>query len=123
MEVSKKQPKNFSRNLDGAAAVPVASVASVAPVAPVAMEESEAMSTSANSVTHSLEGSQLIDTLVNLTGLPEPVAHNELDEILALTGRDGGARTDLTLDELREALLVYLETFKPVDLAAEEFDA
>jgi hypothetical protein len=111
MEVSKKQTRILN-TLNGAAAA-----------APAVVEDLGAMSPSVNSVTHALEGSQLIDTLVTLTGLPEPVAHNELDEILALTGRDVDARTDLTLDELREALLVYLETFKPADLAAEEFDA
>jgi hypothetical protein len=75
---------------------------------------------------NSLEGGQLIDTLVTLTGLPEPVAHDELDQILALTGRDG-VRADLTLDELRQALLIYLESFQPEGQSTEpwveDFDA
>lgn len=66
-----------------------------------------------------LEGSQLIDTLVTLTGLPENVAHDELDQILANVG-NGGSRDELTLNELRQALLLYLETFQPSDVMGEE---
>lgn len=60
-----------------------------------------------------LGGSQLIDTLVTLTGLPEPLAHDELDEILTLSGHHASDRADLTLDDLRQALITYLEALRP----------
>ncbi|MDR3606555.1 MAG: hypothetical protein P4M08_04140 [Oligoflexia bacterium] len=69
-----------------------------------------------------LQGSQLIDTLVTLTGLPEAVAHDELDQILAQVGNQAGSRNDLTLNELRQALLLYLETFQPADVIDEVLD-
>jgi hypothetical protein len=62
-----------------------------------------------------LGGSQLIDTLVTLTGLPEPFAHQELDQILSLSGHEASDRADLTLDDLRQALITYLEALRPED--------
>lgn len=51
-------------------------------------------------------GQQLIDTIVSLTGLPENLIQNELNEILAHTRQEA---SELTLDQLRASLLEYLE--------------
>lgn len=59
-----------------------------------------------------LGGVRLIETVVTLTGLPESLAHQELDQILELSGHKPGSRTNLTLDELRGALIKYLETLQ-----------
>ena len=63
-----------------------------------------------------LGGQELIETLVSLSGLPEPLAHEELDEILKMSGHTPGTKTDLTLDQLRAALLVYLEALQPTSI-------
>ena len=51
-------------------------------------------------------GKELIETVVSLTDLPEPEVREELDQILEMSGRSSG---ELTLDELRKAMLIYLE--------------
>ena len=48
----------------------------------------------------------LIQQLISLTGLPENAVQQEVDEICRLSGADSGA---LTLEQLREAMLLYLE--------------
>ena len=54
-------------------------------------------------------GQELIETVVSLTELPAPLVREELNQILKLTGQNSG---DVTLDELRKAMLVYLETLQ-----------
>jgi len=54
-----------------------------------------------------LGGTELLETVVSLTGLPEELMQKELSRILESCGRD---RNNLTLDDLRFALLSYLET-------------
>jgi hypothetical protein len=63
-----------------------------------------------------LDGEKLIETLVTLTGLPENLAHQELDQILDMSGHSSESRTTLTMDELRAALLTYLEALAPDSL-------
>jgi len=60
-----------------------------------------------------LEGENLIQTLVTLTGLPEGMANAEMDQILELSGHQPEKRSDITLDELRAALVAYLEALEP----------
>ncbi len=60
-----------------------------------------------------LEGENLIQTLVTLTGLPEGMANAEMDQILELSGHEPEKRSDITLDELRAALIAYLEALEP----------
>jgi hypothetical protein len=60
-----------------------------------------------------LEGEDLIQTLVSLTGLPEGMANDEMDQILQLSGHQPEKRSDITLDELRAALIAYLEALEP----------
>ena len=55
------------------------------------------------------EGPDLVQTVVSLTGLPEDMVGLELQKVLE---QNGCSEETLTLDELRNALLVYLETFK-----------
>jgi hypothetical protein len=60
-------------------------------------------------------GQELIEQVVSLTGLPESMVEKELHEILDLTGRNPAS---LTLDELRQAMLLYLEAIaqnQPID--------
>jgi hypothetical protein len=54
-------------------------------------------------------GQELIQTVVNLTGLPELMIRCELDQILE---HGGQSPKDLTLDQLRQALAAYLEEMK-----------
>lgn len=61
-------------------------------------------------------GQQLLDTLVSLTGLPENLVHNELSEILKPSE---ASAEEITLDQLRKAMVAYLETFKPQDFEEE----
>lgn len=63
----------------------------------------------------SLEGEKLLQTLVSLTGLPEGFAHQELNQILQSTGESPENRADMTLDDLRAALVRYLELLGPGD--------
>lgn len=59
------------------------------------------------------KGEELLQTLVNLTGLPEEFAQKELHEILDSSGESPESRADITLEELRAALIRYLETMDP----------
>ena len=54
-------------------------------------------------------------TVVSLTELPEGMVHQEMNEILQLSGHESES---LTLDQLRLAMLSYLESFQ-ADLADE----
>jgi hypothetical protein len=56
-----------------------------------------------------LGGRVLLETVASLTGLPQNLVHDELDQILKLSpgNPEGG---DLTMQELRTAMLAYLET-------------
>lgn len=56
-----------------------------------------------------LEGEELIQTLVSLMGLPEAGVRHELDGLLELSGKNS---QDLTLDQLREVLVLYLESIQ-----------
>ena len=60
-------------------------------------------------------GQELVQTLVTLTGLPEPWINQELVHIVEKSGQEVG---NLTLEDLREAMLVYLESMK-FDVIAE----
>lgn len=62
-------------------------------------------------------GPELIETVVSLTGLPEPLMHLELERIL---GGAGHNKQDVTLDQLRQALAIYLEMTMKDELADEE---
>jgi len=53
-----------------------------------------------------LEGEKLVRALVSLTGLPENVAYGELKNILSPAGIP---QEELTLDQLRSALMAHLE--------------
>lgn len=60
-------------------------------------------------------GQQLLDTVAELTGLPEPLVQQELHEILESAGQNAGS---VTLDALREAMLLYLEAMaEPLERA------
>jgi len=59
-------------------------------------------------------GSELIEQLVSATGLPKEMVHQELDEICALSGQNPG---ELTLEQLREAMLTYLQALESGDLS------
>jgi hypothetical protein len=63
-----------------------------------------------------LAGENLIQTLVTLTGLPETMANAEMNQILELSGHEPEKRSDITLDELRAALIAYLEALEPTCL-------
>jgi hypothetical protein len=63
-------------------------------------------------------GQQLLDTVAELTGLPEPLVQQELHEILESAGQNAGS---VTLDALREAMLLYLEAMaEPLERAERE---
>lgn len=49
--------------------------------------------------------SELLQTVVAATGLPETPVHNELRELIAKNGFDPA---DLTIEELREVMAEYL---------------
>lgn len=53
------------------------------------------------------EGQKLLDQVVSLTGLPEDLISSELDEILENSGRSA---KNVTLEELRAALIAHLES-------------
>lgn len=54
-----------------------------------------------------LGGQELVNELVTLTGLPAEAMETELSHILETTGSHSA---NLTLEDLRRALLIYLET-------------
>jgi fructose-1-phosphate kinase PfkB-like protein len=56
--------------------------------------------------TEALTGYALTDTVASLTGLPEGLVQQELHELLETAGQDNGS---VTLDQLRQAMLLYLE--------------
>ena len=56
-----------------------------------------------------LGGEALLQTVVSLTGLPETLVYPELDRILKLSPHKKG-EGEVTLDELRAAMLAYLES-------------
>jgi hypothetical protein len=80
------------------------------PTGPVGLMENEV------SNGEQLEGENLIQTLVALTGLPEGMANAEMNQILELSGHEPEKRSDITLDELRAALIAYLEALEPTCL-------
>ncbi len=53
------------------------------------------------------DGEQLVDVLLSSTGLPIPAVQDELEKIL---GNCGLNSENLTLDELRAAMALYLES-------------
>lgn len=53
-----------------------------------------------------VEGTQLLNQLVELSGLPEKEARSEIDAILGHAGVKG---EETTLESLRAAMLSYLE--------------
>jgi hypothetical protein len=61
-------------------------------------------------------GSELIEQVVTLTGLPDGLVQDELDQILGKAGCD---KENLTLEELRSAMLAYLESMQAQFEAAE----
>ena len=52
------------------------------------------------------DGQELIEAVVSLSGLPESLARFELDHILESAGQSS---QNLTLEQLRFALVAYLE--------------
>jgi hypothetical protein len=60
-------------------------------------------------------GQELLDTVAQLTGLPEPLVQEELHEILESAGQNAGS---VTLEQLRQAMLMYLEALaEPLERA------
>lgn len=51
-------------------------------------------------------GQELFETVVSLSGLPDQLIRSELNEILDQAEQDDGA---LTLEQLRSAMIEYLE--------------
>lgn len=56
-----------------------------------------------------LDGQTLVQTVVSLTDLPEPLIHREMDEILQASGHRSES---LTLEQLRAAMMSYLESIQ-----------
>ena len=52
------------------------------------------------------DGQELIQMVVSLTELPEQMIQQELEQILEIPGRNS---EDVTIEQLREAMLAYLE--------------
>ncbi len=59
------------------------------------------------------EGEALVEEVIALSGLPDEAARSELDAILQHSNLDDD---DLTLEDLRQALIVYLE--KQIELTS-----
>jgi len=57
--------------------------------------------------THLGHGTELLDEVASLTGLPEDMVQKELQQILSASGHNA---EELTLDGLRASMLKYLET-------------
>lgn len=53
-----------------------------------------------------LEGEQLIEHVGNLTGLPSGLVDDEMNQVLKFID---GPRENLTIEQLRSAVLAYLE--------------
>jgi hypothetical protein len=64
------------------------------------------MDVSQNQESSELSGQALMDTVASLTGLPEGLVQQELQEMLEVAGQNAGSAT---LDDLRKAMLLYLE--------------
>jgi len=62
-------------------------------------------------------GPELLAALVALTGLPEPLVQEELVGILESAGHSPAT---LTLDQLRSAMMAYLESMQGELLGVEE---
>jgi hypothetical protein len=54
----------------------------------------------------SQKGQDLLDTVASLTGLPEDLVQQELQDMITVAGQNPG---NVTLEELRKAMLLYLE--------------
>ena len=63
------------------------------------------------------QGPELLKQVVSLTRLPEQLIGNELESLLEAQGHSS---ENLTLDQLRDALLIYLESLKAEIDASEE---
>ena len=63
-----------------------------------------------------LGGQSLIQTIVSLTELPGPLVHQEMNEIIQASGHHSES---LTLEQLRAAMLSYLEAIQ-ADLACDD---
>jgi hypothetical protein len=61
-------------------------------------------------------GPALIDQVVTATGLPDDLVTQELDQIL---GNAGCSKENVTLEQLREAMLTYLESLHQEVVEAE----
>lgn len=57
-----------------------------------------------------LGGKELIQTVAALTGLPMDLIQNELKQIIESNGYNA---EKLTLDEFRNSMLAYLDSFNP----------
>jgi hypothetical protein len=66
---------------------------------------------------HHQQGAPLLETLVSLTGMPEELMHQELGDILHQAGSDAST---VTLDQLRHAMILYLEQLEREAQMAEE---
>lgn len=66
-----------------------------------------------------LGGQSLIQTIVSLTELPEPLMQQEMNEIIQASGHK---TESLTLEQLRVAMLSYLESIQ-ADLAHDDGSA
>jgi hypothetical protein len=66
-----------------------------------------------------LSGETLVRTLVSLSDLPQPLAQKEVNTILEFSGQEA---ENLTLDQLREAMLTYLEEIQASFEAEGAFD-
>jgi len=53
-----------------------------------------------------VEGQELVETVVELTGLPESIMEEEVEAILEYSGQE---IKDLSLEQLRKAMIDYLE--------------
>ena len=74
------------------------------------------------------EDNDLIRSIVALSGLPDSSARSELSEILSLASTDADASrapnlSNVSLDELRSAMLVYLETINADMMSKEQDDS
>ena len=78
------------------------------------MDVSNLQSQEAANGSQSPDGRGLIDQLVKLTGLPENLVHQELGDILRLSGKNS---EELTLEALREAMLHYLQALDSAQAA------
>ncbi len=82
------------------------------------MEVSEGESKATYEPLAELGGQELIQTVLSLTGLPEPWVRIELDEILESSGQNC---ENLTLKQLRQALVAHLESLQ-ADFMGESLD-